>query len=55
MTRPILKRPEQAHEWILSALDMDKYPIVRRQYSGPMVEFSPEAIREAFRMQAPQR
>ena len=49
MNRPVLIKPEIVHDWIPTALDMDKYPIIRRQYSGTMVEYSPEAMREAWR------
>src|SRR5262249_42197602 len=42
--RPILIHPEQTHDWLISALGLDRCPIVRRHYHGPTKEFSPEAI-----------
>jgi hypothetical protein len=45
--RPVLIRPSQTHDWLLSALGLDCYPICRRTYTGPTQEFSPEAVREA--------
>jgi hypothetical protein len=45
--RPILIRPSQTHDWLVSALGLDCYPICRCTYTGPSQEFSPEAAREA--------
>jgi hypothetical protein len=45
--RPILIRPSQTHDWLLSALGLNCYPICRRTYTGPTQEFSPEAALEA--------
>jgi hypothetical protein len=45
--RPILVEPQQTHDWLIPALCLDHYPIVRRQYHGQFVEFSPEAILQA--------
>jgi hypothetical protein len=46
--RPILIHPQQTHDWLIPALCLDRYPIVRRQYHGPTQEFSPEALMEAI-------
>jgi len=42
--RPILIRPEQTHDWLLPALGLDRYPLVRRYEKRPGEEFSPEAV-----------
>jgi hypothetical protein len=42
--RPILIHPEQTHDWLISALGLDCYPIVRRHETGPSEEFSPENV-----------
>ena len=44
--RPTLIGPDQTHDWLFCALGLDAYPIVRRQYRGESVEFSPEAVLE---------
>ena len=44
--RPILIHPGQTHDWLISALGLDQYPIVQCRYDGPAKEFSPEALRE---------
>lgn len=44
--RPLLIRPRQTHDWLIPAIGLDRYPIVRRQYEGPAREFSREAIRK---------
>jgi hypothetical protein len=44
--RPILIHPYQTHDWLIPAIGLDHYPIVRRQYHGTAKEFSPEALRE---------
>jgi hypothetical protein len=41
---PLLIRPRQTHDWLIPALGLDRYPIVRRQYDGPSQEFSAEAL-----------
>jgi hypothetical protein len=46
--RPILIHPQQTHDWLIPAIGLDHYPIVRRQYHGPAKEFSPEALQETF-------
>jgi hypothetical protein len=46
--RPILIRPGQTHDWLIEALGLDCYPIVRRHYEGPSQEFSPEAVMQAW-------
>lgn len=45
--RPILINPDQTHDWLIPALGLDCYPIVRRHEKGPAEEFSPEAV-EAY-------
>lgn len=42
--RPILIKPWETHDWLISALGIDRRPIIRRTYTGPIVEFSPEAV-----------
>jgi hypothetical protein len=46
--RPILIQPCQTHDWLIGALGLDCYPIVRRLYDGPSAEFSPEALLQAW-------
>src|SRR5262249_42781614 len=41
--RPVLIQPRRTHDWLIPALGLDRYPIVRRHYEGPYREFSPEA------------
>ena len=53
--RPILIEPTQTHDWLIPALGLDHYPIVRRQYHGPVKEFSREAILEAMSQPPPRR
>jgi hypothetical protein len=42
--RPILIHPDQTHDWLISALGLDCYPIVRRHETGCAEEFSPENV-----------
>jgi hypothetical protein len=42
--RPILIDPCQTHDWLISALGLDCYPIVRRYEKGRAEEFSPENV-----------
>jgi hypothetical protein len=42
--RPILIHPDQTHDWLIPALGLDCYPIIRRQETGPSEEFSPENV-----------
>jgi hypothetical protein len=53
--RPILIHAPQTHDWLISALGLDCYPIVRQQYHGEAKEFSPEAIQEELANPSPQR
>lgn len=46
--RPILIQPCHTHDWLVGALGLDCYPIVRRHYDGPSKEFSPEALMQAW-------
>ena len=48
-TRPVIVCPEADHSWLLPLLGLDKYPIVRRYYSGPSVPYSPENLEEFLR------
>jgi hypothetical protein len=41
-TRPVIINPEADHSWLLPLLGLDKYPIVRRYYSGPSVPWTAE-------------
>jgi hypothetical protein len=53
--RPILIHPQQTHDWLISAIGIDRCPIVRRQYCGPTKEFSPEALLEELANPTPTR
>jgi hypothetical protein len=53
--RPILIHAPQTHDWLIPALGLDCYPIVRRQYDCPAKEFSPEAIQEEIANPTPSR
>jgi len=46
MTRPIVINPPCTHDWLICRLGLDKYPIVRRTYRGPVKPFSIEAAQE---------
>jgi hypothetical protein len=46
MTRPIVINPPCTYDWLIGCLGLDHYPIVRRQYRGPVLPFSPEAVLE---------
>jgi len=50
-TRPVIMCPESDHSWLLPLLGLDKYPIVRRSYSGPSLPYTPENLEEYFRRQ----
>jgi hypothetical protein len=54
-TRPILIHAQQTHDWLIPALGLDRYKIVHRQYHGPAMEFSPEALQEWYANPPPQR
>ncbi len=41
--RPILICPDKTHDWLLPALGLDCYPLIRRHERGKAEEFSPEA------------
>jgi hypothetical protein len=43
--RPILINPDQTHDWLIPALGLDCYKIIRRQEPCPALEFSPENVR----------
>jgi hypothetical protein len=43
--RPILIHPDETHDWLISALGLDCYRIIRRHETGPSQEFSPENVR----------
>jgi hypothetical protein len=51
--RPILIHPDQTHDWLIPALGLDCYPIIRRQETGPSQEFSPENVRAYLERFAP--
>jgi hypothetical protein len=53
--RPILLHPQQTEDWLIPALGLDCYRIVRRQYHGPAKEFSPEAMQEELANPTPPR
>lgn len=50
--RPILIQPDQTHDWLISALGLDCYPLVRRDETGHAREFSPESL-QAYLEQGP--
>lgn len=50
--RPILINPDQTHDWLLPALGIDCYPIIRRHEKDHAEEFSPEAV-QAYQEQGP--
>lgn len=43
--RPVIIRPGECHDWLLPLLGIDKYPIERQTWRGPVVEFTPENFR----------
>lgn len=45
MTRPILIHPCVTHDWLIEALGLCPSQFTQKRYRGPVVEFSPEAIR----------
>lgn len=51
--RPILIHPEVTHDWLIPALCLDRYPIIRRHESGPAEEFSPENVQAYLERGAP--
>jgi hypothetical protein len=42
--RPVLINPDQTHDWLIPALGLDCYPIIRRRARGHAEEFSPENV-----------
>lgn len=42
--RPILIHPDQTHDWLIEALGLNCYPIVRRRECNPAIEFSIENV-----------
>jgi len=53
--RPTLINPSVTHDWLYSALGLERYPICRRRYAGKSVEFSPEAALEYASRHEPRR
>lgn len=53
--RPILIHPDQTHDWLLPALGIDCYPIVRRCETGHAMEFSPENVQAYLERGTPPR
>jgi hypothetical protein len=53
--RPLLIQPGQTHDWLVNALGLDNYPIVRRSYHGETKEFSIEALIEERDNPTPKR
>lgn len=49
--RPVIIGPKQNHDWLLPALGLDKYPLVRQSYCGRTVENTPENV-ERFLQEA---
>jgi hypothetical protein len=45
--RPIIIGPCRDHGWLLPRLGLDRYPITRQTYCGPVVENTPENV-EAY-------
>jgi hypothetical protein len=52
--RPILINPDQTHDWLIPALGLDCYKIIRRQETCPAQEFSPENVRAYYERAAAQ-
>jgi hypothetical protein len=48
-TRPIIICPQADHGWLLPLLGLDKYPIVRRCYTGSTIPYSRENFEEYLR------
>src|SRR5262245_33094976 len=48
-TRPLIISPEADHGWLLPLLGLDKYPLVRRRYSGRTVPSTPENVERYLR------
>jgi hypothetical protein len=46
LTRPLVINPPCTHDWLIGRLGLDRCPIVRRCYQGPVVPFSPAALQE---------
>src|SRR5262245_11412045 len=42
--RPVIIGPGRDHGWLVCALGLGKYPIVRQNYSGKVVENTPENV-----------
>lgn len=53
--RPILINPDKTHDWLIGALGLDCYPIIRRHEKGPAEEFSPEAVQAYLDRGAPRQ
>ena len=44
--RPTILRPEANHDWLLTQLGLDKYPIEHKQWNGRTVENTPENLQK---------
>lgn len=44
LSRGAVIDPDRTHDWLISSLGLDKHPICREEYRGPMKPFNPEAI-----------
>jgi hypothetical protein len=42
--RPIIIRPHQCNDWLFPLLGLDKYPIERQTWDGPVIENTPENV-----------
>jgi hypothetical protein len=49
MKAPEIIDPPTTHDWIVPRIGLDRYPIVKREYRGPTVAFTPEAALRAGR------
>ena len=43
-TRPVIKCPSADHSWLIPLLEIDKYKIERKTYTGPVVPNTPENV-----------
>jgi hypothetical protein len=52
LRRPVVINAPQTHDWLIPCIGLDRYPIKREIYSGPVVAFTPEAMQASLAKQA---